>query len=355
MGESKKRELWIDYTRGTALIMVVLAHSQVPEKMFAFISYVIVVFPFLSGYLMKALSFREFFKKRITMVISYYYIGLIGYIVWILTVPEGFRKADNLTYLKNFLLVRTDLLDQIPLTIVPLWYLIFLFVAEFFFLLFSKFHILPYTLALGIFLRFIQPGALPFKVDVAFSGLYMFWLGKLVKEKKKDFERYLGVIGFTGLIVWTLVALFVDGTSWNMDHYGINPILTLAGELGTAMFFLWIGKDIEQFAINSTNKDGLMRRFIAKYVLYIPKLFSDNAIFAFGYHILIGGLVVLFTMALGFVVTEETLRQYWYIAFALTFGAMTMLMVLLPNSVKLLLTQPDLFVNGLRKERSSEK
>jgi len=43
LNTNKNRELWIDYARGLALIMVVLAHSQIPSKLFAFVSYVIVV------------------------------------------------------------------------------------------------------------------------------------------------------------------------------------------------------------------------------------------------------------------------------------------------------------------------
>jgi len=33
-------------------------------------------------------------------------------------------------YLKNFVFVRTDLLDAVPINMIPLWYLFFLFVAE---------------------------------------------------------------------------------------------------------------------------------------------------------------------------------------------------------------------------------
>jgi len=355
LNTNKNRELWIDYARGLALIMVVLAHSQIPSKLFAFVSYVIVVFPFLTGYLMKDMSFKDFFAKRTTLIISYYYIGLIGYILWIFLVPETFKKAGNLTYLKSFLLVRTDLLEKIPLPIVPLWYLIFLFVAEFMFIAFRNFHVLLYAIVVGILLRFFYPGALPFKIDVAFSGLYMFWLGKFVEERRTTFEKFGGPIGFVGLITWTLVALLVDGTSWNIDYYGTNPLLTFFGEIGTAMCFFSVGIFIERFVNISKNTNSLLRRFFVKYILGIARLFSDNAIFAFGYHILVGGLTILITMALGFTVTEETLREYWYIAFALTFGAMVLLMVLLPKPIKLFLTQPDLFLKWLRRERGSRK
>ncbi|ANE42089.1 MAG: acyltransferase family protein [Fervidobacterium pennivorans] len=355
LNTNKNRELWVDYARGLALIMVILAHSQIPWKLFGFVSYVIVVFPFLTGYLMKDMSFKDFFAKRITLLISYYYIGLISYILWILLVPEAFRKADNLTYLKNFLLVRTDLLDKIPLPIVPLWYLVFLFVAEFMLITFRKLHILPYAIAVGILLRFFYPGALPFKIDVAFSGLYMFYLGNLAKKRRTTLEKFNGLIGSVGLITWMLVALYVDATSWNIDYYGTNPLLTFFGEIGTAMCFFSVGIIIERFVNISKNANSLLRRFFAKYVLGIPRLFSDNAIFAFGYHILVGGLTILVTTALGFAVTEETLRAYWYIAFALTFGVMVLLMVLLPKPIKLLLTQPDSFLKWLEKERSSRK
>ncbi|WP_448374333.1 acyltransferase family protein [Fervidobacterium sp.] len=349
---TRKRELWIDYARGLALIMVVLAHSQIPDKFFGFVSYVIVVFPFISGYLMKDMKLKELIKKRFTLVIAYYYIGFICYLIWVLLVPTDFRKADNLTYLKNFLLVRTDLLQQIPLSIVPLWYLIFLFFSELMYQTFKKLRILPYAIVAGIITRFFHPFSIPFKLDVAFSGLYMFWFGRIMREKERTFAKFLPVLGLSGFIVWLLIAFFVSGTSWNVDEYGPNPFLTLIGEIGTAIFFFWIGKAMEKFSEDVEVSKNVFKKIISKYLFGIPKLFSDNSIFAFGYHILIGGFVVLITMTLGFTVTEETLRVYWYITFSLSFGSILILMLILPKSVKLLLTQPDVF---LRSVRNTEK
>ena len=131
MSDGTKAKIdWIEYARGMCLILIVLAHSQIPWKIFEFIIYAIAVFPFLSGYLHNPKSLKELFKKRFPMLVAYYYIGAINYIVWVLLVTDKFRKADNFTYLKNFLLVITDKFDQIPLGIVPLWYLVFLFFAE---------------------------------------------------------------------------------------------------------------------------------------------------------------------------------------------------------------------------------
>jgi len=350
-----KRELWIDYARGLALILVVLAHSQIPGRLFEFISYVIVVFPLISGYLMKEMSIIELIKRRKTLILSYYYIGAIGYLVWVMCVPDIFRKADNLTYLKNYILVRTDLFDKIPLPIVPLWYLIFLFIAELMYQIFSKIKMLPYAIFAGILARYFHPTSLPFKLDVAFSGLYMFWLGRWIKKNTKILETFHYILGIFGFTMWLLSWYFFGGTSWNVDEYGRQPLMTLIGEIGTAISFYWLGKVMEKYTLNNSQSGKFFDKITSKYILGILKVFSDNSIFAFGYHILVGGIIVVITMALGFTVTEETLKSYWYITFTLSFGTMLTLLLVLPKPVKLLMTQPDEFLKITINGRSNRK
>lgn len=330
---------WIEYARGLALFLVVFAHSQIPWKVFEVISYLIVIFPFLSGYLHNAKSLKDLVKKRLPLLASYYYIGAINYLVWVSLVSGNFRKADNLTYLKNFVLVQTDKFDQIPLGIVPLWYLVFLFFAEILYYVSRKTKLAIPVIIIGILSRFYFPGSLPFKIDVALAGLYMFEIGRLFKEKNIEIKKYTALLA---MMSWLAISFLNGGTNWNVDDYGKNPLLSLLGEVASLLVIVWIAQSVDRI--------GALKKLLGKFF----KNFSDNAIFVLGYHILLGGIVIALLLALGFNVTEENLRNYWYITFLIMVSTVYVVMNILPKKVKVFLTQP-LAIKDLFEERKSNR
>ncbi|MGC8820354.1 MAG: acyltransferase family protein [Fervidobacterium sp.] len=333
---------WIDYTRGFALIFVIFAHSQIPSHLFEFVSYIIAVFPFISGYLYKAKSINDVVKKRFPFILSYYYIGAINYLIWIAFVPDTFRRADNFTYLKNYLLVRTDLFEKIPLVVVPLWYLVFLFFAEVLYHFTLKTRTLQIFIIVGVLSRFFHSGSLPFKLDVVLASLYMFEIGRVFKEKK---IQVVNLIGLLSLVTWVVITTLNGSTSWNTDEYGRNPLLSMIGEISCVVFVVWINQSIEK------------RKVTNKILGKILKFFSDNALFVLGYHMLLGSLVILLLMLLKFSVTEENLRNYWYITFAIMLVTTYLITLTLPASVKEILTKPDrlLGINKILKKESKNK
>ncbi|MFN3692073.1 MAG: acyltransferase family protein [Fervidobacterium sp.] len=322
---SHNRYDWIDYTRGFGMIAVIFAHSQIPWNLFRLISFLIVVFPFLSGYLHKPKSFKDLLRKRYQLVLSYYYMGFINYIIWILLVPEEIKKADNLTYLKNFLLVKTDLFTEIPLGIVPMWYLIYIFIAEITYYISKKWKLLYPIIIFGILLRFYNQLTLPFKLDVVLSTLYILELGRIFRDKKLEIKYYLGIISF---FIWGIIAQTNNGVNWNCDEYGINPILALIGEISTVLAVVWTMQSIEKITILRESFGRLFKRF------------SENSLFVLGYHILLGSLVIVFLMLIGFNVTEENIKRYWYITFIIMFFSTYISILFIPNKLKRLLTTP---------------
>ncbi|MGQ9855325.1 MAG: acyltransferase family protein [Fervidobacterium sp.] len=343
----KERLFWIDYARGLGLILVVLAHSQLPFKIFEIISYIIVIFPFISGYLYKEMNLKEFFKKRIPLIYSYYYIGFIGLVLWIFLVPVELKKADNLSYVINYIFVRTVDMDSVPLTIVPLWYLFFLFLAEFVYQVSNKFNILYYVIALGIAKRFIEFEIHSFKIGVALSGLYMFHLGRVFKEKNVRINNTVGIMSFFG---WVIIGWLFGETGWNVDYYGKNAIGTffvIIGEIFCAMFFYWFAKILEK----AVNQKGFLH-VVSVYITKFLKEFSDNAIFVLGYHITIGGVIFVLLRIFGLNVSIETVSKYWYITFLFMIASVYLLIKCLPKPVKLFLTQPDAFLKSIRKNKA---
>lgn len=320
---SKQWHDWVDYTRGFGMIAVIFAHSQLPRNLFKLIAFVIVLFPFLSGYLHKATSLKTLIQKRQQLVISYYYMGLINYLVWILLIPEQMRKADNLTYLKNFLLVKSDLFSEIPLSIIPLWYLIYLFFADIIYYVARKTKLLYPLIIFGFLSRFYFPGAMPFKLDVVFASLYIFEFGRLFREKDVQVKHYIGLLSS---IILGIVAQINDGVDWNCDRYGKNPILALIGEITMILVVVWIMQIIENKSILKKSFGKLFKRF------------SENSLFILGYHILLGGLFIIFLMLLGFNVTEENIQRYWYVTFLIMFFSTYISIIIIPSKVKAFLT-----------------
>ncbi len=336
-----ERKFWVDYARGLALVLVIFAHSFLPWRLFEFITYIIVIFPFLSGYLYKDRSTKDVIKSRWTFLLTYYYAGAINYILWVYLAPADFKKADNLTYLKNFLLVRTDLLDQVPPLLVPLWYLVFLFFVEVIYSIASRTRTIILAIAIGIILRFYNNLYLPFKIDVAFAGLYMFEIGRLFRKKEKPMN-FSWVIVILLLILILIVWYFNGPTEWNMDSYGKNPLVSIIGEIACVFIFVWIAKSIEK------------NKFLSVSFGKFFKFFSDNGIFILSYHLLIGSLSVLVLSLLGLNVTEQSMRDYWYIAFIIMLFSTYLVTSILPKKVKDFLTQPQAIFYAFSKEGESK-
>ncbi|MGB4756067.1 MAG: hypothetical protein WBH69_08445 [Fervidobacterium sp.] len=64
---------WLDYSRGLAIILVILAHSQCPTFIFEFLTYIIAIFPFISGYLYPkdGASVTKIIKKKSNLLLAY--------------------------------------------------------------------------------------------------------------------------------------------------------------------------------------------------------------------------------------------------------------------------------------------
>lgn len=79
--------------------------------------------------------------------------------------------------------------------------------------------------------------------------------------------------------------------------------------------------------------------------------FSEDSIFVLGYHITVGGIIIGILSMVGMVVTEETLRAYWYITFPSMLAPMYLLILLLPKPLKLALSQPYQFYQLVSSKR----
>lgn len=335
---------WLDYSRGLAIILVVLAHSQCPTAVFEFLTYIIAIFPFISGYLYPkdGVSAKKVIKKKSSLILSYYFLGFINYLFWVFAAQESFKNVDMGEYLKNFIFVRTDLLDAVPINMIPLWYLFFLFVAELLYTVLRNKRLLAVGIAFGIFLRVyssIHHVAMPFKIDVAFTSLITLEFGRLFKEKVDSKLRLWQAI--TALGIWLSIAWINGGSNWNTGDYGKFGILSLVGEFAAIIFIVWVAQVVEK------NNPKTLWSQIASAV----SRFSEDSIFVLGYHITVGGIIIGILNMVGMVVTEEALRAYWYITFPSMLVPVYLLILLLPKPLKLALSQPYQFYQLVGSKR----
>ncbi len=335
---------WLDYSRGLAIIFVLLAHSQCPTAVFEFLTYIIAIFPFISGYLYPSdgVSAKKIIAKKSNLILSYYFLGFINYLFWTFAAQESFKNVGKGEYLKNFILVRTDLLDAVPINIIPLWYLFFFFVAELLYTVLRNRRLLTVGIAFGIFLRVyssIRHVAMPFKIDVAFTSLITLEFGRLFKEKVHSKLRLWQAI--TSLGVWLLIAWINGGSNWNTGDYGKFGILSLVGEFAAVIFIVWVAQIVEK------NKSKIVGSQIAS----VLRRFPEDSIFVLGYHITVGGIIIGILNMIGMVVTEETLSTYWYITFPSILVPMYFLILLLPKPLKLALSQPYQFYQLVSSKR----
>lgn len=335
---------WLDYSRGLAIILVVLAHSQCPTAVFEFLTYIIAIFPFISGYLYPkdGVSVKKIIKKRSNLILSYYFLGFINYLFWVFAAQESFKNVGTGECLKNFILVRTDLFNAVPINIIPLWYLFFLFVVELLYTVLRNRRLLAVGIAFGIFLRVyssIHHVAMPFKIDVAFTSLITLEFGRLFKERVHSKLRLWQAI--TALGIWLSIAWINGGSNWNTGDYGKFGILSLVGEFAAIIFIVWVAQVVEK------NNPKIVWSQIASVV----SRFSEDSIFVLGYHITVGGIIIGILSMVGMVVTEETLRAYWYITFPSMLVPMYLLILLLPKPLKLALSQPYQFYQLVSSKR----
>ncbi len=295
---------WTDYARGFAVISVIFAHAAYLH-VGKFMSYGVVIFPFISGYLFKQTDTITFLKRKWRYLLWYYYIGSVFTILWIILVPSGYKTTSNVEYVKNFLLVRSDLYNAFPLAAVPLWYFVMIFFAELLYTAVQKNTIFKWGfIFLGLISRFFFSGSLPFKIDVTISVLIFIELGKEFR-KLKNLNRYFKemkdvkriIVIFTSFLLLLLVFNFNGPIDWNSDNYGKYPIIALFGELLALVF-----------AVNFS-------MILAKFGLANLLMFSSrNIVGMVGYHSFFGYLLYF---PLVFLVDNPLLfaEKYWYLSF----------------------------------------
>lgn len=293
--ESKINVLLIE---GVAIFLIMFIHSGTPDSIYAFLSYGLSCLIFARGYQWRDKSFKELINSRIQLLETYYFAGLINTVIFILVVPREFLTTSKWNYFLNFAFGKLSDLNQVPLTMIPLWFLLMLFFAELIYWLVRKNKIILWaSVAFSIFLRTVPHTILPFELSAAFSALPFFVMGRAWKEKGYKVKFIDFALAVAGLV---LISQTNGDVSWNSQSFGKNGLISFLGEILGTIMIIYLSELTKMIKID---------KFFYK--------IAFNSLFIISYHYLLGTLLYFpFNILFGGIDDPVALlHNLWYIHF----------------------------------------
>ena len=307
----------IDVSRGILILMIIFVHSYIPYSLAVYFSYILASFMFISGYLFKDGKFSKKFEKiLLNLLIPFVFLSLVGYIIYyILNIFIGYSNSVFSNFL-DFVIFGYSTFD-VPVNVLPLWYLYMFAVAELIFILFIKLrtiHFIPILSILSTLL--INEQTKFFKINVALHGLIWFYLGYILKNRGFKFKfknPFLLFIIFSCLLA--VVATFNGFDDWRINSYGNYPLLSYVGEFSSVIIIISLAQMI---------KTDKIKRFF--------ELFGKNTIFLLGYHIVLPGTLAIFIKD-----PVQFLEKYWFIYYILAVFILYLFLKIVPENLIYLL------------------
>ncbi|MDR3594806.1 acyltransferase family protein [Clostridium sp.] len=257
---NEKQSKIINIMKGIGILMVMLGHRSLPNIIVKYI-YVfhMPLFFVISGYLFDVRRYNDnrsfIIKKGRSLLQPYCCFWIISLIVQALASNANILPKIEYGQLINsfFYITQKGIWNG------PLWFLVCLFVVEIiYFLLVKRFgndylklYIMIFFI-IGLLLSKVNL-VLPFKIDVAFTGLVFFTLGNMVREyglsvrtnKKQD----MIIFCITTVIVF-MTAIFFNPVivSMMVCQYGNYIIFIITSIIGVISIY-YIAKIIREFKL----------------------------------------------------------------------------------------------------------
>jgi fucose 4-O-acetylase-like acetyltransferase len=303
----------IDVSKGILILMVVFAHSYVPFSIFIYFSYLLSAFMFISGYLFKDEKFETKLKKiLLNLWMPFIFLSFVGYTIYYFI--NKFVQIHNSVFATffNFIFFGYSPME-IPVNVVPLWYLYMFAVAEIIFLIFKKLRLIHFIPVFSIIsTAFFQTQNRFFKIDVALHGLIWFYFGYIFKKKGFNYKLKRPFLVFLmSLFVLVLVGNLNGFNDWRENNYGNYPFLSYVGELA----FILITISLSNLIISEK-----VKRFF--------ELFGRNTIFVLGYHIVLPGLIAPF-----FSDPITLLEKLWYLYYIIALSILYFFLRYVPKNI----------------------
>jgi len=254
----EKRIYWVDNAKAIGILLVLIRHTPLPEKILSFIySFHIPLFFFLSGIFFKSSNFPDFFRKKYKrLLIPYFVIGLLSILMWI---PKKYilELDQDIEFWFPFFGLLYGNVNFIIFN-KPIWFLVCLFVVNIsFFFIFKIFEnsknkyflIFGFLLLLAFFgylYSLYKPLRLPWMMDTALVAVLFFGLGLIYKHKlSKKVFTFTNQQKFTLIFILFVIVVIISILNGRIDMAEIifnNCFLFLVGSFSGILMIILISE-----------------------------------------------------------------------------------------------------------------
>ena len=221
------RITWLDTAKGIGILLVILGHMAIPEKLSIIIfSFHMPLFFFISGFLFNEnkylLNKKIYIKKFSSLIWPFYTFTILTLILNIILHNTG--ELSSFVYFKQVLLDMMFANDSID---TPLWFLTALFTTEIIFFQLLKYYkdkvifIIFIIFVIGLLNAYSLDLKLFFNIHIAMIGLIFFTAGWYIKDKLYLMD-IIKVNFFYKFIFLLMVLVFLALNNQKIDMYSMQ-------------------------------------------------------------------------------------------------------------------------------------
>ena len=281
--EKKKREEYIDISRGLVILLMLLGHSGAPKLLTQLIyAFHMPFFFILSGYLYdpekwEARGSKALIKTKFkAYMIPYFVLCMINIAMEVINafinnVPKKviiYNIARSLFWNMYSYSTRARMGTSTPLWFLPCIFLSTIFVYLIFKLKKAEYRLAVISLAwlVNIGLNILKVDLLPWHIGIALIGASFMVAGVYIKKYSFRLDQLRGGFMMPLLfVIYVVCALENSKTDMNLGNYGKYPMLFIIGSIAMTVCILWFFK-------NYVTKCAVL------------KFFGQNTIIAMGFN-----------------------------------------------------------------------
>ena len=265
---TKPREEWIDYLRGTGIILMIIGHASIWRPVNKWIlGFHMPLFFMLSGFLFNRQKWAEKGFGKFTAARFKNYI--IPYFLWcgicfIINLPMLYldHRHDSilLAAIQNLGWILTSIsVDGLfrPLNGTALWFLTCLFLSQLILYLLVNCRPLWRCVLVGVFIaisyamNYFKTPVLPWHMDVSLIGSVFMLIGYYIKEKRLLDKVRTAMVPVLMIIISSVIIMWNDKIDMFFRQYGKDVLLFIIQAALMCFSFMWICRSMHSFHLKN--------------------------------------------------------------------------------------------------------
>lgn len=250
-----REEEW-DVLKGIGIVLVILAHLNIPVIMREYIySFHMPLFIYLSGAVYKQRSLKKIYNR---LLIPFYLSGIIISFFYYFFYNKAMIKTEIINVMYGGC-APNHRVDIVP----AIWFLTALFIIEFIYIVFNQLKLKQMGIwSIGIALlgfllaKYRDKISMCYNIDIAFVLLPFFLLGIRTKKIIKEIEKMPNIFKYIALAVFTIIGIVLAHINGQINIfrmiYGksifLYYFLALVGIAGMLFFCTFIRKHLHYLA-----------------------------------------------------------------------------------------------------------